>query len=322
MHAAAGAGTSTTGGSAGAVIELSHVSKTYAPRLGPAARAVDDVSLRVAAGEVVGIAGPTGAGKTTLIAMILGFTHPTTGTVLVDGVEPRRFVEREGIAYLPDRLTLPSSRWRVADALTRLALLSGVPAAEVRERVDTVIDELALGDRRRDRVRSLSPDARRRFGIAQALVADRRVVVLDEPLDGLAAESLARFRDLILRLHTPARAILIASRDAAEVQRIADKVTVIDRGRVRTLGGARPVTPADVEAVFHLALYRGAEHVLDVFPSAISLGRGTFAVRASGLVELNRGLHELLDRGALLASVTSHAAAESRAFAMTEQRVS
>jgi len=284
------------------VIELSHVTKTYAPRLGPSARVVDDVSLRVGSGEIAGISGPSGAGKSTLLSMVLGFERPTSGTVRLDGTEPRRFVQREGISYLPQRLGIPG-RWRVADALTRLATLSGIPAIETRGRVDAVIEEMALGDYRRARVRRLTRDARQRLGVAQAILVEHRVVVLDEPLEGLEPLTLDRLQSLLIRLRAAGRAILIASRDASELQRVADRVTLIDRGRVRRSGTARPATPVDIETVYHIAVYRGAEHILAVFPSAISVGRGTYAVRVSGLGPLNMGLRELLERGALLASV-------------------
>jgi ABC-2 type transport system ATP-binding protein len=291
------------------VIELSHVSKTYAPRFGRSARALDDVSLRVAAGEVAGLSGPAGAGKSALISLILGHLEPTSGSVLLDGVEPRRFVRREGVAYSPQRLTLPP-RWRVVDALTRLAILSGVRAADTRSRVDSVLRELSLTDERRTRLKALHPDARARVGLAQAILADRRVIVFDEPLEGLGAESQEMLRDLVVRLRAFDRAILIASRDTAELQRITDRVTLLDRGRVRRVGAARPATPANVETVFHLVLHHGADRVLSVFPSAISLGKGTYAVRAT-LPALNRGLRELIDRGALVAAVTpAHAGAE------------
>jgi len=306
------------GGGAGAVIELSHVTKTYAPRLGPSARAVDDVSIRVGAGEIAGISGPSGAGKSTLLSMVLGFERPTSGSVRIDGTEPRRFAQREGIAFLPQRLGIPG-RWRVSDALTRLAMLSGVPAAVTRGRVEAVIEELALGEHRRTRVRRLARDTRQRLGLAQAILADRRVVVLDEPLEGLEPLTLDRLHALLIRLRAADRAILIASRDTAELQRIADRVTLIDRGRVRRNGLARPPTPVDVEAVYHLVVHRGAEHVLAVFPSAISVGRGTYAVRVSGLGPLNLGLRELLERGALLASVSpAYWPAEAPGFALNE----
>ena len=301
------------------MIELSHVSKTYAPRFGHPARALDDVSFRVAAGEVVGLSGPAGAGKTTLLSLVLGHVRPSSGSVRVDGIEARRFVEREGIAYLPQPLALPG-RWRVADALTRLAMLSGIRASYTRQRVDAVMRELGLYDARRVRVKSLTRDGRTRLGLAQAILGDRRVIVLDEPLEGMSAESLDRLRELIVRLRAFDRAILIASRDTAELQRITDRVTIMDRGRVRRLGTPRPATPVDIETVFHLVMHQGGEHVLAVFPTAISLGRSTFAVRVHGVAPLNRGLKELLDRGALLASVApAHAAVDSSVLAILNE---
>lgn len=303
------------------MIELSHVSKTHAPRSGASGRALDDVSFRVAAGEVVGISGPAGAGKTTLVSLVVGQTRPTSGSVLVDGIEPRRFVEREGIAYLPQPFAVPG-RWRVTDALTRLALLSGVRATYTRQRVEAVMRELGLYDDRRVRVKALTGDARVRLGLAQAILADRRVIVLDEPLEGMRAESLDRLRETIVRLRAFDRAILIASRDTAELQRITDRVTILDRGRTRRLGSARPVTPVDVEAVYHLVFAQGGEHVLAVFPTAISLGRSTYAVRVSGFTTLNRGLREPLERGALLASVTpAHAGVDATGLGLVSEAV-
>ena len=318
MYAAADARPAAGCGVAGAVIELSHVTKTFAPRLGPSARALDDVSLRVGAGEIAGVSGPAGAGKSTLLSMILGFERPTSGTVRIDGSEPRQFVAREGIAFVPQRIGIPG-RWRVGDALTRLAMLAGVPGPDTTARVGAVIEQLGLGDARRTRVRALSRDARIRVAIAQGMLAERRVVILDDPIDGLEPPTLDRFRDLIVRLRSPERAILIASRHTAELQRIADRVTTIDRGRVRRAGSPRPVTPAGVELVYHVSVHRGAEHVMAVFPSAISLGRGTYAVRVTGLGPLNFGLRELLERGVLIASMApARVPVDAPSFTMDE----
>lgn len=319
MSTASDAGPAGAGGSvAGAVIELSHVSKTFASRSASPARALDDVSFRVAAGEVGGISGPAGAGKSTLLAIAAGQLRPSSGSVRIDGIEPRRFVEREGIAYMPQPLALPGG-WRVADALTRLAVLSGVRPTYTKHRVEAAMRELGLYDDRRRRVRSLKGDARLRLGLAQAIVADHRVIILDEPLDGMGPESLDRLRELIVRLRAFDRAILIASRDTAELQRLTDRVTLIDRGRTRRPGTPRRTTPADVEGVFHITLHHGGEHVLAVFPNAISLGRSTYAVRVAGFGPLNHGLRELLDRGALLAAVTpAHAAVDTNALAVNE----
>jgi ABC-type multidrug transport system ATPase subunit len=181
-------------------------------------------------------------------------------------------------------------------------MLSGVRASETRARVNEALRHFALVDERRRRIRSLTHDARIRFGLAQALLADRRVIVLDEPLDGIGTESLDLLRRLIVELRAFDRAILIASRDTAVLQGLTDRVTFLDHGRVRRIGAPRPATPANADTVFHLVIHHGAEHVAAVFPSAVSLGRGTYAVHVT-VPALNRGLRDLLDRGALLTSI-------------------
>lgn len=223
------------------MIELSHVSKIYTPIFGGVMRALDDVSFRVVAGEVVGLAGPAGAGKSTLVALVVGQKQPTSGTVRVDGIEPRRFVQREGMGYLPQGVAIPRG-WRVAEALTRLAVLSGVPSSVLRERVDRVLAEFDLANARRARVRTLDLDSRMRLGLAQTVLTDYRVIVLDEPFDGTSPAFLERVRLYIAALRAFDRAILVASRDADALQQVADRVVHIDRGRIRGVAAPRGST--------------------------------------------------------------------------------
>jgi ABC-2 type transport system ATP-binding protein len=158
-------------------------------------RAVEDVSLDVAPGEVLGIAGPNGAGKSTLIAMLLGFLPPDEGEVRIDGLAPRAFVQREGIAYLPELMTLPLT-WRTDDALDRMATLAGIPAAARPAARERVIEAMDIGEHRRKRLKALSKGNLQRVGLAQALLAQRRVAVFDEPTHGLDPVWTTRFRDL------------------------------------------------------------------------------------------------------------------------------
>ena len=116
---------------------------------------MDDVTLDVAPGEVVGIAGPNGAGKTTIIAMILGFLRPTSGAITINGQAPRSYVERNGIAYLPELMALMKT-WRVDHALRRLATLAGVAGDRVEPEVDRVMGLLEIGEHRRKRIKALS----------------------------------------------------------------------------------------------------------------------------------------------------------------------
>ena len=198
--------------------------------------AVADMTLTFDAGEVVGIAGPNGAGKSTLISLVLGLLNPTAGTVAIDGQRPRRFVERHGIAYVPELIAIPPW-WRVTGALSRYAVLSGVPREERKARVEKAIDALGLEEHRGKRVKQLSKGNRQRLGIAQALLSDARVVVFDEPTHGLDPVWTSRFRDLVRDLRRPDRCIIIASHNLHELARVAPRLAILDRGA--------PTTPAD-----------------------------------------------------------------------------
>jgi ABC-type multidrug transport system ATPase subunit len=113
--------------------------------------AVVDVTLDVAPGEVLGIAGPNGAGKSTIISLLMGFIEPDAGEVRLDGIAPRAYVEREGVAYLPELMTLPLT-WRTEETLGRLAALAGIAPAERRAAVERVIEAVGIAEHRGKRL--------------------------------------------------------------------------------------------------------------------------------------------------------------------------
>jgi len=281
------------------VIELAGVSKTYRTlvtrRKVPA---LVDFSLQLGRGEVVGIAGPNGAGKSTLISLILGFLHPTAGTVRLDGQAPRRFIERTGVGYLPELVALPP-RWSVREALVRRAVLGGRGAA-----AETVALEwsarLGLDEHLRKQVRQLSKGNLQRLGLAQALLDDSDLLILDEPTHGLDPLWTQRFRELVTSLRRPGRLILVASHNLDELERIADRVAILHRGRLQHVevpGGA-----SDTQ-VWRLVLAAGATLPEGVFALAEPVeGRpGTFRVRGE-LAAVNLELARLLAAGGQVAA--------------------
>jgi ABC-2 type transport system ATP-binding protein len=289
------------------LIEFRNVGKTYSPLLGDEVRAVQDFSLTIELGEVMGIAGPNGAGKSTLISMLLGYLVPTEGTVRIDGLEPRTYIERYGVGYLSELVAI-NPRWTVDGALARYSILAGVPEAEVQSRVDEVVERLGLDEHRRKKVKELSKGNLQRLGLAQALLRSEAVFILDEPTHGLDPVWTAKFRDIVEQLRRPDRAILIASHNLDELERLADRVAIIDRGQlqrvvdVRGTGGEYPLLGAgSATGAYRLSVVSGGEAVAEVFPGARNLGRGEFVVEASDLAALNRGVAELIVRGSLLA---------------------
>lgn len=294
------------------MIAFRGVGKRYRPLFGAPVLALDDLTLEITPGEILGIAGPNGAGKSTLIALLLGFIAPSRGAVTIDGLPPRRYVERHGIGYLSELVAI-NPRWRADHALERYAVLAGVSARDVRSRVDRAIGELGITAHRDKRIRALSKGNLQRLGLAQALLRDERVLILDEPTHGLDPLWTQRFRDIVGALRRPDRTILIASHNLDELQRLADRVAILDRGRLQRIVVPGVDAPTGL-ATYRIVLVRGAEELEAVHPEAVALGRGEFELRDLELTALNRILGELVARGALVASVVPTRSALERHF--------
>jgi len=196
-------------------------------------QAVHDVSLQVGRGEVVGLLGPNGAGKTTVIKMLLGLVRPDEGEVLLLGRPVDDPAARAGVGYLPELFRYQP--WLTAAEVVALhARLSGasVPAAEQRERLALV----GLGQRGDDRVGGFSKGMQQRLGLAVALVARPAFVVLDEPTSALDPVGRADVRDVVLGLREQGTAVLLNSHLIGEVERVCDRVVILDGGRVAAAG--------------------------------------------------------------------------------------
>jgi ABC-2 type transport system ATP-binding protein len=294
------------------LIELTNVGHTYRAWLGGNVRAVDGFTLSVNRGEVVGLAGPNGAGKSTLIGLLLGYMRPTDGIVTIDGRAPRAFIEHEGIGYLSELIALPQ-RWRVDETLHRLALLAGVPPARIAERRDAVVSRLGLGEHRRKRIKQLSKGNLQRVGLGQALLHDERVMIFDEPTHGLDPLWTQRFRDLVRELRHPDRAIFIASHNLDELERVADRVAIIDRGRLQRVVETRAAVGEALQ-VYRVVVARGEASVAAAFPGAVAAGVMTFDLPAATIESVNASVARFVADGGLIASLAPAHSALERQF--------
>lgn len=285
------------------MIEFHSVYKRYsAPFSGRTVTALAGLTLTVRRGEVLGIAGPNGAGKSTLISILLGYAQATAGHVLIDGQPPRAYIERHGIGYLSELVDV-EPRWTVGDALERFATLAGVRDADVALRAQEVAEKLGLGDKREAKFRELSKGNKQRLGLAQALLRRERVLVLDEPTHGLDPLWTNRFRGVVAELRRPDRAVLIASHNLEEMERLCDRVAILDRGQLQRVVDVTRVMPMARATLWRLTVADGGEHLAGVFGEAVPLGRGDWAVRAESLPALNRMLAEAMAAGVLLSGV-------------------
>jgi ABC-2 type transport system ATP-binding protein len=195
--------------------------------------AVDGVSFTVGRGEVMGLLGPNGAGKTSVIKMLLGLVRPDAGEVLLLGrpaTDPR---SRARVGYLPELFRYQP--WlTAAEVLALHVRLAGVAVPEREQRQTLAL--VGLADRAGDRVQGFSKGMQQRLGLAVALVARPELVVLDEPTSALDPLGRADVRDLVLDLKARGVAVLLNSHLIGEVERVCDRVVVLDRGRVAAAG--------------------------------------------------------------------------------------
>jgi ABC-2 type transport system ATP-binding protein len=194
--------------------------------------AVDNVSFDVRRGEVLGFLGPNGAGKSTTMRMLAGFMTPTAGTARIEGhdVQTDSVAARRALGFLPEGApTYPEMA--VADFLRFCARVRGFRGAELEDRVDHALGLTSLRGVRLQPVETLSKGFKRRVGLAQALLHDPPVLVLDEPTDGLDPNQKHEVRGLIERM-APEKAIVISTHILEEVEAVCSRAIVIARGRV------------------------------------------------------------------------------------------
>ena len=194
--------------------------------------ALDDVYFEVKEGNIVGFLGSNGAGKTTTMDIICGCAGCDKGSVTVDGfdVTQNPTEAKRNIGYLPDEPPIYSDM-TVEDYLTYAAHLRKVPGSKVKARVNEVIERLSIGNVRHRIVGNLSKGYRQRVGLAQALVHDPKILILDEPTEGLDPSQIVQIRELIKSLgktHT----ILISSHILSEVQNTCDHMIIINDGKI------------------------------------------------------------------------------------------
>lgn len=278
-----------------ALIELRGAGKRFGQR--PGVVALRPTNLMVAAGEVCAVVGPNGAGKSTLLALALGYLRPTTGEVRLDGAPPRERHRAGAVAYLPERFSLPGG-WTVRAALRGLASRDREP--DPGAQADAAITRCGLEEVVDRPIAELSRGTLQRVGIAQAWLAPARILVLDEPTEGLDPLWRLRLRELIRERRAAGAAILLASHDLGEVERLADRVLLLDRGEVRGFMPAR--APAGA-GEYRIALLSGAEHVAAVFPEALPDEERSYRVTVADAQELSNRVAALLARGAVIVSV-------------------
>lgn len=213
------------------MIDVRHLSKRYGDRT-----AVSDLSFKVERGEVVGFLGPNGAGKSTTLRMLTGFLEPSAGEIRIDGLDAQsQAIEvRRRVGYMPEAVPL-YLEMRVVEYLRFRAELKGVPRRDIAKNVDRALELATVADVKTRIIGQLSKGYRQRVGLADALVADPPLLILDEPTAGLDPNQIRQVRDLIRAL-SKEKTVLISTHILPEVEAICGRVIILDRGKLVSTG--------------------------------------------------------------------------------------
>jgi ABC-2 type transport system ATP-binding protein len=232
------------------VIQAQGLSKRYGPAL-----AVDNIDFEVRAGEIVGILGPNGSGKTTTILMLLGLTEPSSGRALVAGFDPLRdpLEVKRRVGYLPDTVGFYDGM-SARDNLAYTGRLAGLSRQEIDERFAAAMARVGLADAARARVSTYSRGMRQRLGLAEILMKQPSIAILDEPTAALDPHSTQEFLGMIRGLKNDGTAVLLSSHHLDQVQSVCDRVALFNLGRIELAG---TVTELASQVL-------GSGHVIDV----------------------------------------------------------
>ena len=210
------------------MIELDHVSKRYGTKT-----AVEDLHLRIAAGELFAFLGPNGAGKTTTIKMICGLLHPTTGTVRVNGFDMTIHGDaaRQLISYLPDVPYL-YEKLTGREFLQFIADMYGLPRDKAARKIDEVIDQFELDDFVDDLTERYSHGMRQRTVFASSLLHEPQVLIVDEPTVGLDPASVRKLKNILIDLTSRGTTVFLSTHSLDIVQELASRIGIIHQGKM------------------------------------------------------------------------------------------
>jgi ABC-2 type transport system ATP-binding protein len=239
------------------IVQFEDVHKTYSQSFSrKKVCAVSDLNLAVTKGEILGIVGPNGAGKSTLIKMLMGFIRPSRGSIALLGRSPLDPENKKDIGYLPenpyyyDHLT--------AEELMRFsARTSGMARKEMNRRIDYLLEVLSIDHARKRKLRSYSKGMTQRAGICFALIHDPELIVFDEPMSGLDPIGRKDVVDLVLDLKAQGKTILFCSHILNDVERLCDRMAVMNQGRLLKIMKKSDLTADDLETLFFDTIRHG-----------------------------------------------------------------
>lgn len=211
---------------------IQHLTKTYG-----SFTALNDLTLTLGSGEILGLIGPNGAGKTTTIKILVGLIRPTAGSALIDGVdcvrEPHKI--KRLVGYMPDVFGAYENM-RAREYLSFFGTIFGIPRRVRAKRVEEVMEVTGTTYMKDRYVESLSHGMQQRLGLARTLMHDPKILILDEPVNGLDPQARIEMRDLLIQLSQRGKTLLVTSHILPELARICSRIAILTHGTLRAFG--------------------------------------------------------------------------------------
>ncbi|MFX0095684.1 MAG: ABC transporter ATP-binding protein [Candidatus Hodarchaeota archaeon] len=271
------------------LIEVEKLQKYFGKRE-DTVKAVDGISLKIREGEIFGFLGPNGAGKTTSLRMMVGLLKPDSGKVRILGKDPSSNGKelKRHLGIIPQDLVMYEDL-TVEENLWFLAKIYDIPKEVAKERIDTLIAEMGLEDKRRARAKTLSGGLKRRLNLILGLIHDPKIVLLDEPTSGLDPQSRVAVWERIRKLPEQGKTVILTTHFMEEADRLCERVAIIDHGKILVLDTPETLKASigegdlmELELVDNSFLeptkevltgYEGIEHVLIIGASVVIRGK-------------------------------------------------
>ncbi len=225
------------------VLHINNLTKVYKQSLFlPPKKAIEDLNLEIYEGEVFGFLGPNGAGKSTTIKLILDLTKPTSGEIKLFGEKNNSKKIKARLGYLPETATY-YNYLTPRELLTMYGRIFNIKRQALRKRIDELLYSVKMDKHIDERIKTFSKGMMQRIGIAQALLNDAELLILDEPASGLDPVGRKEIRDLILSLRNQGKTIFFSSHELTEVENLSDRVAIINKGKLLKIGSLNELIP-------------------------------------------------------------------------------
>ena len=280
-------------------IELKNVRKVFSHpmKVWSKIESVKDLSFSMEQGEIIGFVGHNGAGKTTTIKMIMGFIKPTSGEISVFGKKPGDREVKSKIGFLPERPYF-YSELTAMEVLKYFGRLSGISSPVLTGKAENVLKKVGLFDDRNRKLASYSKGMLQRIGLAQAIIHDPELVIMDEPMSGLDPIGRKEVKDIIRSLKKDGRSVIFSSHILSDIENLSDRVLIIEHGKLKNFGSLHEIIrPEDVRYSIEFSCESSMKDAVFSLFSGVRLVSDRFVLDCADISDFNAKLAEVVGKG-------------------------